>query len=79
MNKLLNIALSVILFLFILAIASVVIEEGAEILANLGKFIMGLFHQADLNPKSKGFDAFFQLIAIAIFVGWTINRFKKKK
>ena len=79
MNKPLNIALSVILFLFILAIGSVVIADGAEILANLGKFIMRLFQEADLNPNSKGFGAAIQLIAIAIFVGWTINRFKKKK
>ena len=79
MNKPLNITLYIILFLFILAIGSVVIGDGSEILANLGKFIMGLFQKADLNPKSKGFGPAIQLIAIAIFVGWTINRLKKKK
>ena len=79
MNKAFVSVLYVILFVFILAIGSVVISDGAEIVANLGKFIMGLFQKADLNPKSKGFGAFIQLISIAFFVGWTINRFKRKK
>jgi hypothetical protein len=44
------------------------------------KFIKGLFYDAPhMMHSAKGFGAFVQLIAIAIFVGWTLNRFKRKK
>lgn len=78
MNRSFNIGLSIILFLFILAAATVIIKDGSEIIASLGRYIMGLFERADLRPNYSGFKEFVQLIAIAVFVGWTISRFKRK-
>jgi hypothetical protein len=79
MNRTVSVILYIILALFVLAIGSVAIREGSVLVANLGKYIMGLFARADLRPNRQGFDEFIQLIAIAIFVGWTIYRFKRRK
>lgn len=79
MDKVFNAVLWILLFLFVLAIGSVVIGEGSDIVADLAKYIMNLFERAHFWPSSgKGFACFVQLVAIAIFVGWTINRFKKR-
>ena len=78
MNKQFSAVLYIVLFLFVLAIGSVVIGDGSEILANLGKYIIELFQKADLNPSSRGFGALIQLSAIAWFVGWSIYRFRRK-
>ena len=70
----------IILFLLLLfALGSVVISDGGEIIANLGNYIIHLFHIADPRPGHAGFDKFFQLMAIAVFVGWAIRRFIKMK
>jgi len=76
MDKPLTVVLYILLFLFVLAIGSVVIDEGSLIIANLGQYIMRLFRCADLNPGRRGFGCFVQLIALAIFIGWAIHRFK---
>lgn len=78
MRQTLNLILCVMLFLVALSIGAIIIREGSEILANLGEYIMDLFHTADLNPKNRGFSSFIQLMILACFVGWTIRRFKKK-
>lgn len=78
MNKPINIVLFIILFLLGAAICAVIIKDGSEIVANLSSYIMGLFTRADLRPSHSGFDSFVQLVAIAIFIGWTISRFKRK-
>ena len=63
-----------------LLIFSVIVTEGANIITNVFREILRWFKIANLRPSdSKGFAAFVRLLAIAIFVGWTINRFKKKK
>ncbi len=67
--------LYIILGLICLAVASILIQDGSGILADLGKHIMSLFRRADLNPNRSGFNSFIQLILIAIFVGWAISRF----
>jgi len=78
MNKTLILVLSILLSLFILASGTILIKDGSDILTNLGTHILGLFQEARLNPgNSHGFSSFAQLIIIAIFVGWAINRFKK--
>ena len=77
MKNALNIIMYIFLALIIVAVASVVIQDGAGIVANLANHIMGLFHNADIYPRPNGH--FIQLLLIAIFVGWTINRFKRKK
>lgn len=79
MNNQFNALLYAVFFIFIIAIGSVVIREGSVFLASLGKHIMWLFEYADLRPSnSRGFSCFIQLIAIAIFTGWAIKRFRKK-
>jgi len=80
MNKPIQTILYIFLALMILAVASVIISDGSHILADLGTYIMGLFGRARLNPyDSRGFASFFQLMAIAVFVGWAINRFRRMK
>ena len=78
MKKPINVVLFIILSILGLAISAVIIKDGSEIAANLGRYITGLFMRADLRPSRSGFNAFVQLVAIAIFVGWTIRRFKRK-
>ena len=56
----------------------VAISDGSVIMADLGQYIVRLFSCADLNPRDRGFGCFLQLIAIALFVGWTIYRFRRK-
>ena len=75
--------LYVIVGVFILAIGSVLIDQGADIIADviadILDRIMYLFKWADLNPNNRrGFGCCIELIAIAIFVGWTISRFRRK-
>jgi len=78
MNKTLILVLSILLALFILASGTIIIKDGSDILTNLGTHILGLFQEARLNPgNSHGFSSFAQLIIIAIFVGWAINRLKR--
>ena len=78
MNKLPGQILTIILILFIVAVASVLITDGANILAKLGGHIMGLFQRGPrFYPQPN--KEFVQLILIAFFVGWAIHRFKKKK
>lgn len=79
MSQIFKLLLLIILFLLLFALGSVVIQEGGEVVAYIGHYIMGLFHKADLNPNNSGFNEFFQLILIAVFVGWTIQRFKKMR
>jgi hypothetical protein len=68
-----------ILSLLIFAICAVLIRDMGEVIAHVGHHIMNLFHKADLNPNNSGFNEFFQLILIAVFVGWTIHRFKRMR
>jgi hypothetical protein len=78
MNKTLILILSILLALFVLASGTILIKDGSDMLTNLGNYILGLFQEARLNPgNSHGFSSFVQLIIIAVFVGWAINRFKK--
>jgi len=76
MQQAFKIGLIIALILVLLAIIPVVILEFSGILANVGYYIINLFHKADLNPNNSGFDEAFQLILIAFFFGWTIHRFK---
>lgn len=62
-----------------LAVASILIQDGSGVIANLGQHIMGLFRKAGLNPNRSGFNEFIQLILIAVFVGWAISKFKNKE
>lgn len=75
----LDIALKLLLGILVLAIAAIVIPQGAEIAAKLGNHIMSLFREASLVPGSRGFTRFLELIFIAVFVGWAINRIRKTR
>ena len=55
-----------------LAIAWIAIPEGADMLTDLSNHMRRLFQRARLFNAD-----FFQLILIAAFVGWGINRFRK--
>ncbi len=60
-------------------IAFVIVTSGAEIITNFSQWLLKLHRYASINPNnSRGFGNFVQLILIAVFVGWTINRFKNK-
>ena len=71
--------LIILLLLLLFALGSVVIRDGGEIIANLGSYIIYLFHISDPRPGYAGFDKFFLLMVIAVFVGWAIRRFIKMK
>jgi hypothetical protein len=76
MKRPLNIVLWAILLIFVLLVGSIIISDGAEILADVSHYVFRLFGRADLNPNnSRGFEAFVQLIIIAVFTGWAIKRF----
>jgi hypothetical protein len=77
MVNVLKIFLGIVLVCILIAIFGVIINDGSEIIANLGNHILNLFKSADLHPGRSGFNEFIQLIAMAVFVGWAINRFKK--
>jgi hypothetical protein len=80
MNRPFATAMYVLLFIFAILVGSVVIGDGAEIIADIAQHIRHLFHRASLNPNiSRGFGAFVQLIILAVFFGWAINRFRRKK
>jgi len=79
MQQIFKVVLIIALFILLFALGSVVIQEGGGGIAYIGHYIMNLFHKADLNPSNSGFNEFFQLMLIAVFVGWTIRRFKKKR
>jgi hypothetical protein len=72
MEKVLGNILKIILILMIVAVGSVLITGGAEILSNLGSHIVRLFNRARIFPINE---SFIQLIFIAVFVGWAISRF----
>ena len=77
MNKALIFVLNILLAVLVLASGSIIIQDGSDILTNLGNYVIGLFHEARLYPgNSHGFSSFVRLIIIAVFVGWAINRFK---
>jgi hypothetical protein len=79
MNKGVSAILYVLFLVFAFAIGSVVIRDGAEIVGNVCNYILNLFARADLRPgNARGFGSFVQLILIAVFVGWTIRRFRRK-
>jgi len=72
--------LYILLFIFAILIGSVVIGDGAQIIADVAHYIRHLFARASLNPyNSRGFGAFVQLVILAVFFGWTIGRFRRKK
>ena len=78
MNKLPGQILTIILILLIIAVASVLVTDGANILAKLGGHIMGLFQRGPrFYPQPN--KELVQLILIAVFVGWAINRFKRRR
>ena len=60
--------LYIILVLFLVAIASVLIDQGS-----LG--LSRLFSRARIYPPNG---EFIQLMAIAVFVGWSLNRLIRK-
>ena len=78
MNNTIKAILWVILGVFAISICSVLIGQGAEIVADIGKHIQRLTKIGDIRPSHKGFSAFVELVLIAIFIGWAIKRFTKK-
>ena len=78
MNKSIQVVLWVIIGIIAIALGSVIINQGAEIVADIGKHIQCLTQIGDIRPSHKGFSSFVELVLIAIFVGWAISRFKNK-
>ena len=76
MNRIPIFILYGILILFALGLAQVVIPDGAKILTNLFNHLRNLFGGARIFPPNA---KFIQLFLIAVFVGWAIRRFKKRK
>jgi len=74
-NRIKNSGLTIIL---VTIIALFVIFQAGEHVADFIRWITSLFNVADINPNNaRGFAAFVQLIAIAVFIGWAYNRFKR--
>ena len=71
--------LYIVLFLFVVAIGSIVINDGSVILANVGKYIISQFECANLDFSSPGGGCTIRLLLLATFVGWAIYRFKNMK
>ena len=68
-----------ILVVVVTIIAIIVISNLSDVAADIAYHINRLFEIATINPNdSRGFAAFMELIFIAIFVGWAINRFRRK-
>ena len=78
MNKSIQIFLLIIIGIIAIALGSILINQGAEIVADIGKHIQRLTQIGDIRPSHNGFSAFVELLLIAIFVGWAISRFKNK-
>ena len=79
MNKIIQVVLWIIIGIIAIALGSILIEQGSFIVADIGKHIQHLFQIGDIRPsQGRGFAAFVELLAIAIFVGWAISRFKNK-
>jgi hypothetical protein len=68
------------IFIIIISILALfVIFQSGEYIADFTQWITGLFGNASINPNdARGFANFAQLILIAVFVGWAIDRFKNK-
>ncbi len=67
-----------VIIVLVAILAIFVIFQAGDHVADFINWITGLFGRADINPyNSRGFAAFVQLIALAVFIGWTYNRFKK--
>lgn len=68
-----------ILVVVVMIIAIILITNLSDVAADIAAHINQLFGRATINPNdSQGFASFMELIFIAIFVGWAINRFKRK-
>lgn len=71
--------LKFILVIVVAIIAIILITNLSDVAADIAQHINRLFGRATINPNdSRGFAAFMELIFIAIFVGWAINRFRRK-
>lgn len=60
-----------------LLVAAIVIQQGADIIAGIVEHIMELFETANFRA-GDGLGNTIELLLIAAFVGWAINRFKRK-
>ena len=68
-----------IVIIIISILALFVIYQSGEYIADFTQWITGLFGRASINPNdARGFANFAQLILIAVFVGWAIDRFKNR-
>jgi hypothetical protein len=68
-----------ILVVVLTIIAIILITNLSDLTAEIAGHISDLFGRATINPNDpRGFAAFMQLVFIAIFAGWAINRFRRK-
>ena len=68
-----------ILALVVTIIAIILISNLSDVAADIAQHINQLFRRATINPNdTEGFARFMELIFIAIFLGWAINRFRRK-
>ena len=67
-----------IALIMVCAILLLVIYQAGPIIADFVQWISNLFNIATIDFRdARGFGAFAQLIMLAIFVGWAINRFRR--
>ena len=63
----------------VVIIAIILISNLSDVAAAIAAHIKELFERATINPNDpEGFAKFMELIFIAIFLGWAINRFPSK-
>jgi hypothetical protein len=67
-----------ILIILVGIIVLIMIYQAGPIISEFTHWLNNLFRNARIDMRNeRGFAAFMQLIMIAIFVGWAINRFRQ--
>ena len=59
-------------------VAIILVQQGSTIIADVTEYVTNLFRTANFRPGTGGFSDLVELLLIAAFVGWAINRFKRK-
>ena len=72
--------IGVILGFFVLALAVVLVREGAELLTSATMFVGRLFHTATHRFNThEGFVSAILFVAICVFPAWAYSRFRKTR
>jgi len=65
------------LFIMVCVVITVLIRDVSGIITDFSGWVKGLFEKASIFPDHHGFKYFVQLVLLAVFAGWVINRFRR--